>query len=248
LERHYANQPLNEVRCIGIDGICVGHGYRCMTLVLDLDGGAVLFDGKGKDAAALKPFWHRLRYLGAKIEAVAMDLSRAFQKAVRENLPRAEVIFDPIHVINLYYEKLTALRLELHHQATGDLTRDVLKGTRWLLLKNHANLDPVNGEPGRLKEALKLNESLATAHYLKDDLNQVWEQHSAFAAQLKIYNWYHQSLASGVRHCQEFARTLLAHAHGILAWYRHPISNGEFEGTNKKIKTMNRQHYGLRDQ
>ena len=53
---------------------------------------------------------------------------------------------------------------------------------------------------------------------------------------------------SGVRHCQEFARTLLAHAHGILAWYKHPISNGQVEGTNNKIKTMNRQHYGLRDQ
>ena len=60
------------------------------------------------------------------------------------------------------------------------------------------------------------------------------------------YDWYHQAMASGVRHCQEFARTLLANAHGILAWYRHRISKGKVEGTNNKIKTMNRQHYGLR--
>ncbi|MGI8980498.1 MAG: transposase, partial [Pirellulaceae bacterium] len=45
----------------------------------------------------------------------------------------------------------------------------------------------------------------------------------------------------------DFARTLLAHSHGILTWYDHPISNGPLEGTNNKIKTMNRQHYGLRD-
>lgn len=248
LQRHYSNPPLKGVRRIGIDEICVGRGYRFMTLVLDLDSGAILFAGKGKNAAALKPFWRRLRYSGAKIEAVAMDLSRAFQKAVEDNLPDAEVIFDRFHVIKLYNEKLTALRRELHRQATEDLKRDVLKGTRWLLLKNHENLDPVKGEPGRLKEALKLNESLAAAYYLKDDLNQLWEQDSAFAAQLKIYDWYHQAMASGVRHCQEFARTLLAHAHGILAWYKHPISNGQVEGTNNKIKTMNRQHYGLRDQ
>jgi transposase len=113
-----------------------------MTIVLDLDSGAILFAGKGKNAAALKPFWRRVRYSGAKIEAVAMDLSLAFQKAVRENLPSAVAIFDRFHVIKLYNEKLTALRRDLHRQATDDLERDVLKGTRWLLLKNHENLEP----------------------------------------------------------------------------------------------------------
>jgi transposase len=248
LQQHYSNPSLKDIRRIGIDEICVGRGYRFMTIVLDLDSGAILFAGKGKDSAALKPFWRRVRYSGSKIEAVAMDLSLAFQKAVRENLPSALVIFDRFHVIKLYNEKLTELRRDLHRQATEDLNRDVLKGTRWLLLKNHENLDPLKGEPGRLKEALKLNESLAAAYYLKDDLNQLWEQDSAFAAQLKMYDWYHQAMATGVRHCQQFARTLLAHAHGILAWYKHPISNGQVEGTNNKIKTMNRTHYGLRDE
>jgi transposase len=248
LQRYYSKPSLKDICRIGIDEICVGRGYRFMTIVLDLDSGAILFAGKGKNAAALKPFWRRVRYSGAKIEAVAMDLSLAFQKAVRENLPSAVVIFDRFHVIKLYNEKLTELRRDLHRQATDDLKRDVLKGTRWLLLKNHENLDPLKGEPGRLKEALKLNESLAAAYYLKDDLNQLWEQDSAFAAQLKMYDWYHQAMATGVRHCQQFARTLLAHAHGILAWYKHPISNGQVEGTNNKIKTMNRQHYGLRDE
>ncbi|MDZ4853118.1 MAG: transposase [Pirellulaceae bacterium] len=46
------------------------------------DSGAILFVGKGKNAPALKPFWRRVRYSKAKIEAVAMDLSRAYQKAL----------------------------------------------------------------------------------------------------------------------------------------------------------------------
>ncbi len=165
-----------------------------------------------------------------------MDLSLAFQKAVRENLPSAVVIFDRFHVIKLYNKKLTELRRELHRQATEDLKRDVLKGTRWLLLKNHEKLDPRKGEPGRLKEALKLNESLAAAYYLKDDLNQLWEQDSAFAAQLKMYDWYHQAMASGVRHCQEFARTLLAHAHGILSCTntRYPMAKSKARTTKSK--------------
>ena len=34
---------------------------------------------------------------------------------------------------------------------------------------------------------------------------------------------------------------------GILAYYDYPISTGPLEGTNNKIKTMNRQAYGFRD-
>jgi len=99
-----------------------------------------------------------------------------------------------------------------------------------------------------LREALRLNESLATAYYLKEDLRQIWQQPSKFAARLKLIDWYQQAMASGVRILQEFARLLLARQDGILAWYDYPISTGPLEGTNNKIKTMQRQHYGLRDQ
>lgn len=247
LQKRFRKPPLKRTRYLGIDEICVGHGYQYLTLVLDLDSGAIVFVGKGKKAAALTPFWRRLRASQAKIKAVAMDLSAAYQSAVEKNLPQAAIVFDRFHIIKLYNEKLTQLRRELYRQATDDLHKQVLKGTRWLLLKNHENLDPVKGEPKRLKEALKLNESLAIAYYLKDDLKQLWEQLSKSVARLKLLDWYHQAQASGVRVLQTFARTLLSHQHGILDWYDHPISTGPLEGTNNKIKTMNRQHYGLRD-
>src|SRR5690606_19832657 len=79
------------------------------------------------------------------------------------------------------------------------------------------------------------------------DLRQLWEQRSKEAARTYLMAWCMQAKASGVRVLQEFAKTLLFHAHGILAWYEHPISTGPLEGTNNKIKTLNRQHYGLRD-
>jgi len=47
---------------------------------------------------------------------------------------------------------------------------------------------------------------------------------------------------------QKFARTLQIHRRGLLAWSDHPISTGPLEGTNNKIKTMQRQAYGYRDQ
>lgn len=247
LRRRYAKPKLKKVRQIAIDEICIGRPYRFLTLVLDLQTGAILFVGQGKKAESLQPFWRRLRAARAKVQAVAIDMSRAYIGAVERNLPQATLVFDRFHVVKLMNDKLTKLRRELHRHAVDQLHKDVLKGTRWLLLKTPANLDPTKGEPKRLREALRLNESLATAYYLKEDLRQIWEQLGKFPARMKLLDWCHQAMESGVRVLQDFARLLLIHQHGILAWYDYPISTGPLEGTNNKIKTMQRQHYGLRD-
>lgn len=60
LQRHYAKPKLKEVKHIAIDEISVGKGFRFVTVVLDLDSGAVVFVGEGKGADALDPFWRRL--------------------------------------------------------------------------------------------------------------------------------------------------------------------------------------------
>jgi len=40
---------------------------------------------------------------------------------------------------------------------------------------------------------------------------------------------------------------LQMHRRGILAYYDYPISTGPLEGTNNKIKTLQKQAYGFRD-
>jgi transposase len=63
----------------------------------------------------------------------------------------------------MFNEKLTGFRRELYRQLSSATDRKVLKGTRWLLLKNPENLDPERNERERLDEALRLNLPLATA-------------------------------------------------------------------------------------
>jgi transposase len=117
LTQHYAKPALKDVRQIAIDEICVGRGYQFLTIVLDLDSGAILFVGKGKKTESLRPFWRRVRAARAKIRAVAIDMSPAYQKAVSQHLPKATVVFDRFHVVKLLNKKLTQLRRELYRQA-----------------------------------------------------------------------------------------------------------------------------------
>ena len=175
LQKRFSRPKLKHLRQIAIDEISIGKGHRYLTVVLDLETGMVVHVGHGKGGDALLDFWKRLRRCGVKIEAVASDMSPAYIQAVRDHLGHAVHVFDHFHVIKLFNEKLSDFRRELYREATERMHKEVLKGTRWLLLKNPENLDRTKREPQRLQQALKLNESLATAYYLKESLRWFWE-------------------------------------------------------------------------
>jgi len=247
LTKKYAKPKLRHLRQIAIDEISVGKGHKYITIVMDLESGAVVHVGDGKGGDALLPFWKRLRRSGAKIEAVATDMSPAYISAVTTHLPGAALIFDRFHVIKLYNEKLTGLRRAMYRELEDTMEKEVLKGTRWLLLKRPENLDASRKESERLEEALRLNKPLATAYYLKEELSELWEQEDRESAEALLMEWITFAESSGIRMLKDFAKTLRFHAFGILGWYDYPISTGPLEGTNNKIKTMKRQAYGFRD-
>ncbi|GAG88561.1 unnamed protein product, partial [marine sediment metagenome] len=132
-------------------------GFQSMQLFVCLQGdgdlGEQVQTEQGKSAASLAPFWKRLKRKRGKIEAVAIDMSAAYISAVQTHLPDAAIVFDHFHVVKLMNEKLTQLRRDLYREASDTSDRKVLKGIRWLLLKNPENLDAERDEAARLEEA-----------------------------------------------------------------------------------------------
>ena len=248
LTRHFSKPKLKKLRYLAIDEISIGKGHRYVTVVLDLESGAIVYVGEGKGADALDPFWKRLRASHARIRAVATDMSPAYIRAVTDYLPNAQLVFDRFHIMKLFNDKLSDLRRELYREATAGPAKKVLKGIRWLLLRNEENLDDEKNDWERLQEALELNHSLATAYYLKEELRLLWEQGSRWSAARFLKDWCARARASGIRMLSKFADTLQNHRQGILAWYYYPISTGPLEGTNNKIKTLTKMAYGFRDE
>lgn len=248
LQHRFAKISLQDLRQIAIDEISIGHGHRYLTVVLDLESGAVVFIGEGKGADSLEKLWPQLRRWGAKIRAVASDMSPAYGLAIAENLPEAAHVLDRFHVVKLFNDQLADLRREVQRSVEKVEDKELPKGTLWLLLKNPENLDEKHNEPQRLQEALRINQPLATAYYMKEDLRQFWQQPGKRTAARFLKDWTARAQASGVAMLQKFAKTLQLHRTGLLAWYDYPISTGPLEGTNNKIKTMQRQAYGYRDQ
>ena len=247
LARRFGRPKLKNLRRIAIDEISIGKGHRYLTVVMDLRSGVVVFVGDGKGAEALEPFWRRLKASKARVEAVAIDMSPAYIRAVRENLPDAATVFDHFHIVKLFNDKLSDLRRALFRESHQQGDKHVIKGIRWLLLKNPENLDQSRDEQQRLEKALELNKPLATAYYMKEDLRRLWSQRGKQEAYEFLIDWIWRAGTSGIDMLFRFARTLATHMDGILAYYDYPISTGPLEGTNNKIKTMKRQAYGFRD-
>lgn len=247
LIKRFSSPRFTNLKYIAIDEISVRKGHRYLTVVQNLITGEAIFVGDGKGSDALMPFWDRLKKFKNKIQAVSIDMSPAYISAVMDNLPNAAIVFDHFHVVKLFNEKLSDLRRQVYKSATERQHKKVIKGTRWLLLKNPENLDADKNEPQRLQEALQINQTLAMGYYLKEALRHLWRQRNKSEASAWLQDWVNQALNSKVPILMKFARTLAGHRSGILAYYDFPISSGPLEGLNNKIKTMKRQAYGFRD-
>lgn len=134
---------LKDVRHIGIDEVHVGSSMGdkgFLTIVRDMQSGAVLHIGKGRGGEALKGFKRRLATSKCQIRAVAVDLAPSYTAWVLENLPNATLVYDHFHLIKLMNDKLDTIRRRVMSQLEEDDKR-ALKNKRWHFLRNEESLD-----------------------------------------------------------------------------------------------------------
>lgn len=247
LQRHYCPPSLEGVECIGIDEFAVKKGHVYKTIVVDLASGRILYVGDGKGTDALDGFWKKIERKKVKIKYVATDLSSAFTASVFEHCPGAIHVFDHFHVVKLMNDKLDEIRRQQYNMEKDINKRNVLKGTRYLLLGNGADIYDQKYKT-RLENALAMNEPLSKAYYLKEQLREIWAQVYKSDGEKVLMEWVLQASESKIPQLMKMAQTIMAHKSGILAWYDSHISTAKVEGINNKIKVMKRNAYGFRDE
>ena len=249
-------ESLAEVRMLVIDEFAIQKGHRYATVVVDPATKRVLWVHRGRDRAALRPFFELLGATGrARIEAVAVDMSGSYGDEVRAQCPQAVLVYDLFHVVAKYArEVIDRVRVEETNKiaAAGGpnrrgirAARRVIKGTRWLLLKNRDHISAADRV--RLDELLEANQALFTVYVLKDDLKRLWQYRYPKAARRCWEGWYERAMASGIPALMRFAALLTPYLPGILSHCRYPLHTGLVEGINNKIKVLKRMAYGYRD-
>jgi transposase len=244
LKSKYQAPPLKDLKYLGIDEFSIRKGRSYMSIFVDLQSSRILHAVEGNAGKDIVPFLKVLRRKAPNLKAIAMDMSTAFSSAVEEHLPGVAIVFDRYHVSALLNKGIEDLRREQQSQLDEE-GQKVLKGTRFLLLKNYETLD--QEKQTRLAQLLQANAPLLTIHTMKEQFREFWEKDSIEQAIPFLHAWCTDAENSGVKELRKIATTLMHHSHGLLNYYFHRISCGLVEGINNKIKTLKRQAYGFRD-
>jgi len=233
------------LRRIGIDEFSYRRQHRYLTIVVDHDQRRVVWAGEGKSSETLAPFFELLGEEGCKaIETVTIDLSAAFIKAVREGLPKAETVFDRFHVQRLASEAVDEVRRSIVRELTAyPAEAKVIKGTRYVLLKNPWNL--TRNQRKRLAEIQATNRGLYRAYLLKEALAQALDYRQPWRAAQALEEWLAWASRSKLKPFVKVARTIRRHRAGILAYIRTRLTNGLVEGINGKVRMIARRAFGF---
>ena len=159
-----------DVRRLVMDEFALHKGHRYATVIMDAERTRVLWVGLGNSRKAIRPFFEQLGERCQQIEAVAMDMNTAFDLEVKQHCPQAEVVYDLFHVVARYgRDVIDRIRVDQANALRHDKpARQVVKQSRWLLLRNQENLKEDHAV--RLQELLAANQPLATVYVLKDAL------------------------------------------------------------------------------
>lgn len=240
---------LAGVTIIGLDEFAIQKGHRYATVVIEPVRKRVLWVGRGRSREELRPFFRLLGPDGcARLEAVVMDMSTAYREEVTANAPQARIVYDLFHVVAKYgREVVDRVRVDEANRLRSDRrARRLVKGARWLLLRNRANVVRPDDRV-RLTDLLNANRALMKVYVLKDDLKALWDYRHEHYARRFWDGWYRRAIQSRIAPLKAFARKLKAYLPGILAHCEYPLHTSLLEGINNKIKVIKRMAYGFRD-
>lgn len=244
LKKKYSTIPLREVTAIGIDEVYVGKD-TFLTIVRDISRGDVLFVGEGKSGESLAPFAKRLTRTKHNISIIAIDLGSAYTAWAIKHLPKATIVYDKFHVIQLMNTKVNAVRRRTMNELKEE-EKKALKGQMWALLKNEEDLSENAAES--LSEIRKTYHDLGEISLMKECLRNVYliaevEEH----ARLAFLRWIDLAVETGVPELKTMAKTIKSKLEGIIGYWKTKFTSASMEGFNNKIGWLNRQAYGYRD-
>jgi transposase len=252
------HRNLTGITAIGVDEVACAKGQRYATLTYQLDEGRrrLLHVSEGRSVKSLLRFFLMLKRTGKQLSGggqdliggigfVCSDMWRPYLKVIRKKLSGALHILDRYHIVANLNKALDQVRAE----EARELARqgwDVLKRSRWLLLRRRKRL--TGQQRFKLRQILQWDLRTVRAYLLEEGLQALWEYRSPTYAGRFLDAWCRQALRSRLEPIKKVARSLRHHKESILNWFRakKQFNAGIVEGFNGRVKLRFRKAFGFR--
>ena len=211
------------------------------------------------------------------VEAIACDMNADFAEAFKARYPNIDVVYDFFHIVKNFNDRvMSEIRRDEHAQLLIDGDEEgakLLKGSRHILTSNLETLEvrDKEGREGkvankgssvfgiseskheecnreeRLWAILEKNELLLRAYIIKEMLTAAYKCTTVETMEKYLIEIVILCKEGKNKHLSWFERLIGRHWQGIINHAVYGISSGIVEGTNRKIKTIRWQAYGLPD-
>jgi transposase len=252
VEAARAQADWSEVVWVGADEMNRRKGHNYITVFADLVNKRVLFGTEGKNAGVWEAFAQELQAHNGHPKAitqVAIDMSPAYIKGVREQFGNAELVFDKFHVIQEANEGVEAVRrLEVHQDESK---AQQLAKSQWIFRKNPAT--HTEREVERLAQMDWKHLMTVLAYQMRLILQDIYQLRSVQEARKDLLAWCQWVKEKAAEKGHELLEPMTRVAHmverhleGILGHWREGLTTAFLEGLNSLFSATKRKARGYR--
>jgi len=231
----------SDMIAVGMDETSLKKAHHYISLFVDMVKKRTTFITEGRDHKTVQEFVKNLeehKGLRSNIKDVSCDMSPAFIKGVREQLPEAQITFDKFHVLKIINEAVDKVR------RSESQTMPILKGSRYVLLKNEQNLSA--SQKTKRESLSKLNLKSMRALHIREGFQAIYHASSIEIFTQLLKEWYFWATHCKIPQMIAVAKTIKRHWDGVLAWKTSQINNGILEGLNSIIQAAKRKARGYK--
>ena len=236
-------ENFENIDAVGLDETSRTKGHEYITLFVDLQKRRTIFITQGKDSLTVARFAYDFQNHNGSIEAikdVSCDMSPAFIKGVKENLPNAQITFDKFHILKIINEAVDKVRKE----EVG--TNKLLKGTKYIWLKNYNNLTMKQKEKLDEFTMSSMNTKTLRAYNIRQSFQEIYQAKTEDEFITYLNKWYYWATHSRLEPIIKAAKTIKRHWDGVVHWYKSKINNGILEGLNSVIQAAKSKARGYK--
>ena len=238
-----AENDYSQLTAIGMDETSRRKGHDYITLFVDLLQKRTIFIAEGNDQKTVKAFVDDFKAHNAdprQITDVSCDMWPAFIRGVTDNLPNAQITFDRYHIMKILNTAVDNVR----KQEVKD--NPILKGCKYILLKNESNLTKNQRDKRRELSISKLNLRSIKALHIRENFQAIYKTQTYEQFEALLKQWYFWATHSRIEPIKEAAYTIKNHWAGVLQWKKSMIDNGLLEGLNSLIQAAKAKARGFR--